>query len=314
MKRIVIVIVATLGVLGGPRVMAGETLALKQTIPLGGVSGRIDHMAIDVAGKRLFVAALGNNTVEVIDLAGGKRAGTIAGLSEPQGMAFIPELGRIVIACGGDGTVRFHDGKSLRHIKTIDFGDDADNLRYDPAARRVYVGYGKGAIGVLNAETGERIADIKLSGHPESFQLETAGNRIFVNVPSARQVAVIERQKAVVVATWPLKDVRSNFPMALDEKNHRLLIGCRSPARLLALDTESGRVAASLDCAGDVDDVFYDPAARRVWLSGGQGRVADRRRSLQARQPDSDRLRRTHVVLGEGAEGLLRRGSAHAAP
>jgi WD40 repeat protein len=250
-----------------------DPLTLSGTIALEGVSGRIDHMTLDAKGNRLFVACLGNNTVEVIDLAAGKRDGTIGGLSEPQGVLFVPEFNRIVVANGGDATVRFYDGKTLQQVKTIDFKEDADNLRYEPAAKRIYVGYGRGAIGVLNAETGERIADIKLPGHPESFQLETHGRRIFVNVPTAHQIAVIDRQRAVVVASWPLKDVRSNFPMALDEADHRLFIGCRSPAKLLVLDTESGSVVTTLDCAGDVDDVFYDRISKRIYLSGGEGRV-----------------------------------------
>ncbi len=273
MRHLLSTILAVTCVTGCSPKTADDPLTLSRTIALEGVSGRIDHMAIDLEGKRLFVACLGNNTVEVLDLAAGRRAGTITGLKEPQGVVFVPESGRIVAANGGDGTVRFYDGKTLQQVKTIDFKDDADNLRYDPAGKRIYVGYGSGAIGVLNAETGERTADIKLPGHPESFQLEARGDRIFVNVPTARQVAVVDRRKAAVVAAWPLKGVGANFPMALDEGNHRLFIGCRTPARLLVLDTESGNVVAALDCAGDVDDVFYDPAAKRIYLSGGEGRL-----------------------------------------
>lgn len=126
---------------------------------------------------------------------------------------------------------------------------------------------------MLNAQTGQKVADIKLPGHPESFQLESTGSRIFVNVPSVKQVAVVDRQKAAVVATWALEGAHSNFPMALDEAGHRLFIGCRSPAKLIVLDTESGKQVASLDCVGDADNVFFDAASKRAYVSGGAGQI-----------------------------------------
>ncbi len=265
-----VVLIATTGWL---HAAVDNPLPLAQTIPLKGVSGRIDHMSADPDGNRLFVAALGNNTVEVMDLAAGKRSGTIRNLSEPQGVLFVPEFNRVVVANGRDGSVRFYDGSSLQLVKSVDFKDDADNLRYDSAAKRIYVGYGSGALGVLDAQTGRRVADIPLAGHPESFQLETKGKRIFVNVPTATQIAMIDREKASVVATWPLKQARSNFPMALDEGHHRLFIGCRSPARLLVVDTESGNMITALACVGDADDVFYDDTARRIYVCGGGGEI-----------------------------------------
>jgi hypothetical protein len=154
---------------------------------------------------------------------------------------------------------------------------------------------------MLNAETGEKIADIRLPGHPESFQLETAGSRIFVNVPSAREVCVVDRRRAAVISHWPLKDVRSNFPTALDEKNHRLFVGCRSPARLVVLDTESGGAVASLDCAGDADDLFYEPARRRVYLSGGEGRLD----VFEQADPDHYRLISQTPTAGGARTSLL---------
>jgi hypothetical protein len=247
-------------------------LPLANTIPLEGVSGRIDHLAIDEKGGRLFIAALGNNSLEIVDLAAGKRAGTIAGLREPQGVLYIPELGRIVVANGSDGSVRFYDGATYQPVKTIDFKRDADNLRYDAAAKRIYVGYGDGAIGVLNPETGDRIADIPLPGHPESFQLETNGPRLFVNVPKAHQVIVADRAAAKVIAAWPIKP-KDNFPMALDEQNRRLFIGCRNPAGLLVLDMDSGKQMAWLESVGDADDLFYALKLQKVYITGGAGAI-----------------------------------------
>jgi YVTN family beta-propeller protein len=246
---------------------------LVQTIPLDGVQGRIDHMAADVAGKRLFIAALGNDSVEVIDLAAGKRERSLRDLKQPTGIRVLPGSRNVVVATGGDGKVHFFDA-DLKPIATLDGLDDADNVRLDPAGKRVYVGYGDGAIAVIDAESRKKIADIKLDGHPEAFALETKGQRMFVNVPSAKQVAVIDREKAAVVARWPLTDAHANYPMALDETNHRLFIACRSPASLVVLDTESGKTVTSIPCAGDADDVFYDAEAKRVYVSGGAGVIS----------------------------------------
>src|SRR5439155_25467449 len=179
----------------------------------------------------------------------------------------------IAVANGEDETVRFFGAKSFRAADVLDFESDADNLRYDATNQRLFVGSGSGAIGVMDATGKKRLGDIKLAAHPESFQLETKGKRIFVNVPEAGHVAVIDREKSAVVATWPLKAASANFPMALDETNHRLFIGCRKPARLLVLNTEAGATIKSIDVAGDTDDVFYDTVAKRIYVSGGEGLV-----------------------------------------
>jgi YVTN family beta-propeller protein len=307
MKTVSVIVMAMVAVTGCSGATIGTPLGLQQTIRLDGVSRRIDHMALDPEGHRLFVACLGNDTVEVIDTAAGKRIGTINALHEPQGVLFIAEFNRIIIANAGDGTVCFFDGTSLQLIKTIDLKDDADNLRYDKDAKRIYVGYGSGALGVLSAETGAQIADFKLPGHPESFELETKGTRIFVNVPTAGQVVVIDRKKGAAVAAWPLKGVGGNFPMAMDEANGRLFIGCRSPAKLLVLDTGSGNVVAALDCVGDADDVFYDPSRHRVYVSGGGGRIDVFERTgadhfqLISQTPTATGARTSFLVASPGA-------------
>ena len=243
------------------------------TIALPGVGGRIDHLAADVKGNRLFVAALGHGTVEVIDLAAGKVAQAITGLKEPQGILFAPDLNLLAVACGGDGTVCFYDGATLKALGTLDYKEDADNLRYDAAAKRIYVGYGSGALGVIDAAKREKVGEVPLAGHPESFQLEKAGKRIFVNVPTAGHVAVVDREKMSVLATWPVESAKNNFPMALDEANRRLFVVCRKPAQVLVFDTGSGKVVTRFECAGDADDIFYDAPVRRLYLSGGQGFV-----------------------------------------
>jgi DNA-binding beta-propeller fold protein YncE len=250
---------------------AAAQLRLEKSIPLPGVEGRIDHLAADVAGRRLFVAALGNNTLEVLDLRAGKRSASVAGLREPQGVAFIPALNRIFVANGGDGKCRIFDASTLKPAGQLDFSSDADNLRYDAARNVLYAGYGEGALGIADPGSGQVTGSIALGAHPESFQLEQAGPRIFVNVPNARHIAVIDRERRTVTAAWPVTAAAANFPMALDEAGRRLFAGCRRPARVLIFDTATGRMGASFACVGDTDDLFYDAARKRLYVSGGAG-------------------------------------------
>ena len=243
-------------------------LELVQTIPMPKVDGRIDHLAHDARTGRLSVAALGNNTVEVIDLAQGKVIHQIDGLHEPQGILALD--GRIVVASGGDGSCRFYDGSTFKLDKSVDCKDDADNVRYDAEAKRVYVGAGNGALAVIDPEKGARIAEIPLDAHPESFQLESKGRRIFVNVPKAGNIAVVDREARAVMAKWKVS-AGGNFPMALDEPGGRLFVGCRQPAKLLSLDTRTGRELAAVECSGDTDDIFFDASSKRVYVSCGEG-------------------------------------------
>jgi YVTN family beta-propeller protein len=255
------------------KAQATAPLKLEKTIELPEVQGRIDHLSIDVNGQRLFVAALGNNTVEVIDLKAGKRTNTISGLQEPQGVLYVPSNDRLYVASGKDGTVKIFDGSSLQLTKTLAYGDDADNLRYDSSRQRIYVGYGSGALGELDAE-GQRITEIKLDAHPESFQLEKNSPRIYVNLPKSRKVAVLDRDKHAILATWGTGMSLANYPMALDETAHRLFVVTRFPARLLVFDTDAGKVVEKLPAVGDCDDVFFDQARKRIYASGGEGAIS----------------------------------------
>jgi len=248
-------------------------LRLEKTILMPAVQGRIDHMSIDTKNERLFVAALGNNTLEVIDLQAGKLANSIPGLNEPQGVLYVPALDRLYVANAKDGTVRIFDGSSFKLLKNVSYGDDADNIRFDSVSGKVYIGYGSGALGAIDKEGG-KTADIKLDAHPESFQLEKNGPRIFVNLPHSQKIAVVDRKTGAVIATWNTGGPQANYPMAFDEANHRLFVVCRSPARLIVLDTNTGKIVQSLPTSGDCDDVFYDQARTRVYAVGGEGAIS----------------------------------------
>jgi DNA-binding beta-propeller fold protein YncE len=252
---------------------AAAPLKLEQTIELPDVQGRIDHMSIDIAGQRLFVSALGNNTVEVVDLKAGKRAHTISGLKEPQGALYIRDKNRLFVASDKDGTVKVFDGTSFQLLKTVEYGDDADNLRYDSARERVYVGYGSGALGEMDTD-GQKIAETKLDAHPESFQLEKGSSHIYVNLPGSRKVAVVDREAHSVVTSWGMGLTLGNYAMALDEADHRLFVVSRAPARLVVMDTATGKVVQKLAAVGDCDDIFFDQTHKRIYATGGEGAIS----------------------------------------
>lgn len=250
---------------------ASGSLTFERAVPLPGVEGRIDHFSLDAAGGRLFVAALGNNSVEVVDLKKNAVVHSITGLAEPQGVLYAPESNRLFIANGDDGTLRVFDGTTFAPINTLSFSDDADNLRHDAAAKRVYAGCRSGALGIVDAVTGKIIGEIPLDAHPEAFALETDGPRIFVNVPGAHEVTVVDRKTGKTIATWSIGFAAANFPMALDEADRRLFVGCRLPARLLVFDTTTGREIAKCDLHGDCDDLFYDANRHLIYASCGAG-------------------------------------------
>jgi DNA-binding beta-propeller fold protein YncE len=269
MKHSILVLVIAACVSGA---RAEAPLVFTRAIELPHVEGRIDHLTVDAAAQRLFVAALANNTVEVIDLRAGRDERSLPGFHEPQGIAQ-PLDGRLVaVANGGTGDLVMFDRAGFRVEHTVPLGDDADNVRFDRKARRFYVGYGAGAIGAVS-EDGHRLGEVKLPAHPESFQLEGSGPRIFVNVPGAGQIAVVDRDAMKLQASWRVTSASANYPMALDEASHRLFVGCRRPAVVLTFDTATGKQLSSADTVGDTDDMFYDAKRKRLYVIGGDGFV-----------------------------------------
>src|SRR5215472_16223128 len=288
--RLLIILLACASLASGQ----ATPLRLEKTVDLPDVQGRIDHMSIDVKGQRLFVSALGNNTVEVIDIKAGKRVKTMTGLAEPQGVLYVPTNDRIYVANAKDGSVRIFDGTSYALVKTIDYGDDADNLRFDAGHQRIFVGYGSGALGEIDNQ-GNKAAETRLDAHPESFQLEKDSSRIYVNLPKSRKVAIVDREQHTVTAKWGTGMAFANYPMALDEKDHRLFVVTRFPARLLVFGTTNGKNVQSLSAVGDCDDVFYDATRKRIYASGGEGAIS----VFEQQDPDHYKeLARVNTVKG----------------
>ncbi len=279
---------------------ADPPLTLVRTIDLPRVEGRIDHLASDAVSQRLYVAALGNNTVEVLDTLAGSHLKSLPGLHEPQGIAAAIDAKVVAVANGEGEGVQLLSADDQRPVAAIKLGDDSDNVRYDAGAKRLYVGFGDGAIAAIDPAAARTLALVKLPGHPESFQLEASGSRLFVNVPSADRIITVDRASMKVIGNWNLTTARSNFPMALDEANHRLFVGCRRPARALVFDTSSGRQLASVEIVGDTDDLFYDANRKRLYVTGGEGFV-----DVLQDEGDNRFIRAAHLPTASGARTSL---------
>ena len=248
----------------------GAPLEPAGTIALPDTAGRIDHLAIDLKRKRLFVAELGNDTVDVVDLAARKVIHRISGLDEPQGVVYAPASDRLAIANGGDGSVRVYDGGDYAPRGVVKLDDDADNARLDPASGDAIVGHGNGGLAIIDLRQPERLRDVALPAHPEAFQL--TNDRAYINIPDAREIDVVDIGAGKLIAKWPSGALSANFPMALDDSGHATVV-FRGQDRLVLLDLASGRIAAAVDTCGDADDVFFDGKRRRFYVSCGSGAI-----------------------------------------
>lgn len=260
-------------------------LQLEEEIPVPGVAGRLDHFTADVKRKRLFVSALGNNTVEIIDTFAGRVIRSIKGLSQPQGPLYVPGFDKLYVANAENGKMNVYDGATYTLKKTIDFGVDPDNVRYDAASKKIFVGFGEedGGIAMVDPATDERVGQVyKTEGHPESFQVEASGGHIYANVPDAGMVVESIDRKTGAVTKWPLKGLKGNYAMALNEEDHRLFTVTRKTPMLVVLDTQTGNEIARLRAAGECDDVYFDAARKRIYVLGGEGIIS----VIQQKDPD----------------------------
>jgi DNA-binding beta-propeller fold protein YncE len=249
------------------------TLRIEAKIALGEVRGRIDHMAADIDRQRLFVAELGNNTVGIVDLGQAKVLQVLDGLKEPQGVGYLPSTDTLYVANGGDGSLRLFQGPNYTANGRIDFGNDADNVRVDQSRHRVVVGYGAGALAVIDGAKHEKVADIHLPAHPEGFQLDTNMGQAYVNLPNARGIAVADLSSGKVIAVWPVGGASANFPMAVDSDSNHVLAVFRNPPKLGVFDMQDGSIVRMIDTCGDADDVFVDAKRHRIYVSCGAGVV-----------------------------------------
>jgi len=249
-------------------------LVLVQRIPMPGVTGRMDHLGIDLASNRVFAAALGENqnTVEVVDFKAGKRIFSIKGQSKPQGIFYSPDFNRLFVSNGDGGNYKVFRGDDLNLTSTVRLGINPNHVGYDPAAKYLYVGFrdaNAGHLAIVDTRTGDRIGDIKTDALPGGIKIEGNGPRIFVTLQGLYKLGVVDRNKRAEIATWAIPQLVQS--LALDEANHRLFAGGRVPAKLFVLDTETGKQITALDCVSGVDDLWYDAARKRIYATGIDG-------------------------------------------
>jgi hypothetical protein len=293
-KAAILAVLAASAALGPGRTAEPQPLVLESTIALPSTPGRIDHMAIDLARKRLFVAEVGNNTLDVVDLAQQRPIKRISGLDEPQGVAYLPVPDLFVVANGGDGAVRFYGGSDFAPRGVVNLGDDADNVRVDPRYGQVLVGYGDGGLAVIDPAKPAKLADIALAAHPESFRLSPSTARVFVNLPGAGRIASVDLGGRKVVAEWRTPGLIANYPMALDESGQAVLVVFRGPSKLAAFDMAKGTMTASVPACGDSDDLFLDEKRHLIYVSCGDGYLDVFRR-------DANLSRVAHIATSSGA-------------
>lgn len=250
-----------------------KTLKLVQTVPLEGKTGRFDHLALDAKGERLFVANLSNDSLDIVDLKAGKLVKQIVGQMKAQGVAFAPSLGRIYQGNGTDGVCNVFDGTTFKTLHTLKL-PDADNVRYHAASGLVYVGHGAKSLTAFDAKTYEVKATIPLPGAPESFQIDAAKKRLYVNCLKPATVAVIDLDRHEVVAKYPLTLADANYPLTLDTKGQRVFVGCRKKPMVVVLDAVTGKELAGVEIPGDIDDLFYDAKRGRLYAACGEGALA----------------------------------------
>jgi DNA-binding beta-propeller fold protein YncE len=257
------------------------TLELVQTLPLKGAAGRLDHLALDAKGGRLFIANLSNNSLDSVDLKAGKLVRQVPGQRKIQGVAYVPDLGRIFVGNGVDGVCNAFDGRSYERVGSVKLAE-ADNVRYDPRTRQVYVAHADRALSAIDPRTLEVKATIKLPGPPEAFQIDPSQPRLYVNIPERSQVAVVDTEKNEVVARFPLTLAGANYPLAFDPAAGRVFVGCRKKPQVVVLDAKTGKEVAGVEIPGDIDDLFFDAKRRRLYAACGEGFLA----VLQAKGDD----------------------------
>lgn len=279
-KLLVAVGVASLSVALAQARPNTEPLRLVATIALPHVQGRIDHFSVDIPGRRLLISALGNHSVEVVDIRHEKWLRSLSGVQEPQGEYYANALGKLFTADGRAGDVRVYRGSDWRLLSTVklDLGPDAE--AYDPATRRLYVGYGGedagknyGEIGIINAVTDTHMGDIRTSAHPGTILVAQPGRTFFITVPKTHEISQIEARSGRIVATWK-SETGSPVSLALDRRHARLFVGTRNPAQIEVFDSQTHRLITILPSVGLMDGLFYDALHHRIYASGGQGYVA----------------------------------------
>jgi len=274
-------ILATLCLLSAAIVAAAQTAPIKfiKDFPLKGVTGRFDHFAYDESGSRLFIAATGNHTVEVLDTTTGEITQSLKGLGKPHGVAWVADEGKLFVADGSLAALKIYSGSPFKEAATIALSDDADDMVYDPATKLLYVGHGNGTaavparVAVINTVDNTLVTNLPASAHPEALEIDPASKRIFANIADSSELLVIDGPTHTVTNTWKLSRAKDNVPVAFDADHQALILGCRTPAKALVLDAVTGKEISDASSNTGADDIFYSTANHRAYLISGSGNV-----------------------------------------
>jgi DNA-binding beta-propeller fold protein YncE len=284
------------------QVQHAQPLKLVDTIVLPSVrDGDFDHFAVDLSGHRLFLAAEANGVVEIFDAQRNKLIGSIQGLKAPHAVVFREDVKKLYVVDGDEPAVKIFDAETYKTLGQVPLAVDADSMAYDPDTHFMYVVNGGreahtpySLISVIDTKAEKKISDIKVdeTNWLEGMALETSGPRLFVSMTGISAIGVIDRQEGKLVEKWPLPlEAQRNVALKFDEAGHRLFTVTRKPAALVVLDSDNGKMIASLPCAAMVDDISYDPSSKRIYLAGDK--------SIDVfQQNDSDHYSRLGSVSG----------------
>lgn len=265
-------------------------LKLIQSVDLPNYSGDFDHFAVDLGGKRLFLAAEDHGTVEVFNLNSGTKMRTIEGFEAPHSFLFMPEADRLLVTDSGKGLSKILDANNFKVITTVQITPGADSIGFDRATHQLYIVTGgkdvqmnHSFLSIVNPVNGKHLGDIPFdANHVEAMAIEQNGQRLFINITDRNHVAVIDKNKRRIIDRWPVNECQQNSPIALDEPNHRLFVVCRKPGMLVVFDTSTGKSIAGLPAPERADDVVFDGQRHRVYVTGGEGYIG----VYQQKDPD----------------------------
>lgn len=273
-----------------------NSLELTNTVILNHVKGGFDLMAADTKGKRLFVSAEDNHSVEVIDLNSIKSLASLPGFDGPQWVAYRPEINRLYVATGHDAKVSVVDTRTYKTIKTFTFKEKCNGLRFDRVRNLLYVGVGNtfGSLGIIDVTNDKIVGEIPLSNFPKQFDI--IDNKMYVNIPVSNTVEVVDLTARKVVETWPVKAAKENVPLAIDRIHNRLFIACE-PGKLVVYNLKNQKVVATVGIHKEADGIYFDSKRSQIYISCGEGFID----VIQQKTPDSyQAISKIQTVRGAG--------------
>jgi DNA-binding beta-propeller fold protein YncE len=255
-----------------------QPLKLIATTPLPGFSGDFDHFALDLNGKRLFLTAEDHKTVDVFDLEG-KHLKSITGFGQPHAALYLPETNKLIVTDGDDdfGRVELVSGDDYKILSTIKLPNGVDSAVFDPITQYYYVASGgeetakTHALSIIDTKTFKQIGEITLPGNEsEAMAIDKAGKKMYVSLRATNEVGVLDLQTRKVISRWPIPGASTANSLVLDEANHRVFVATRKPPKFLVFDIDTGKVVTSLPCAPLHDDMWFDAARKRIYVTGSE--------------------------------------------